>query len=242
MVAHSMGGDITRSLRFVPGFTSSSNFDKGNVHKLITIGTPHLGSPLAIQLLNTNNACVATLMASKGNISFSTVTLSSGQTYTGGVGDLQGNGTGGGLSEALIALQSSFVIPFPTALVAGVMSSTNLSGVDCSLCAAGYIRNKCGSPSFFNRSAPSDPLAVNLTSTGWPTILGGSSDAVVPLTSEFNGASATSPGMEIKGIVHSAGMEVLDFGGPAEVDYSAVAAQIIVLLNEMVSGVDYNPL
>lgn len=237
IVAHSMGGDITRSLRAVSSFASSSNFGKGGVHKLITIGTPHLGSPLATQLLQTSNVCVAGLLAGAGNISFSTVTLSAGGTVTGGVGDLQGNGTGGGLSLALTALQSSFVIPFPTALIAGTINSTNLNGLNCSFCAAGYIRYKCGG------TKPGDPLAQNLTATSWPTVLGGPSDSVVPYTSELNNTALTSAGMSVNGVIHSLGMEQLSFVGPAELDTaSGIATQVIVLLNEFLTGVDYHRL
>jgi pimeloyl-ACP methyl ester carboxylesterase len=240
IVAHSMGGDITRYLRFVDGFASSTNFESGSVHKLITIATPHLGSPLAIQLLEANNTCVAGLLAGSGFISFRTVTFAATQgTVTGGVNDLVGNGTGGELSSALEQLQSSFVIPIPTALVAGVMSDTNLDGIGCifgkyGICAAQYIRNHCGG------SDPGDPLAQNLTIAGWPTILGGASDSVVPVTSELNNTSPTSPAMEVSGVIHSTGMESLDFHGPAELDTaSGIAAQVIVLLNEFPTAYDY---
>ena len=239
LVAHSMGGDIARTLRSVPSFASGINFDEGTVHKLVTIGTPHLGSPLAIQLLQANNACVAGLLASNGSIAFSTVTFSS-RTVTGGVGDLRGNGTGGMLSPALGSMQASFVTSFPTALIAGAMTSANLNGINCffgkiyGLCAAQAIRTKCPS---------SSPLAANLTSGGWPTVLGGSSDAVVPVTSQLNNTVATSAGMQVNGVIHSVGMEQLDFGAPAELDSaSGIAAQVIVLLNEIVSGVDFHSL
>jgi pimeloyl-ACP methyl ester carboxylesterase len=56
VVAHSMGGLITRDMPYVvqagpqtpAGFFSPENYGQGIVHKLITIGTPHLGahSPL----------------------------------------------------------------------------------------------------------------------------------------------------------------------------------------------------
>jgi pimeloyl-ACP methyl ester carboxylesterase len=241
IVAHSMGGDITRFVRYVGGFASSINFGSGSIHKLITIGTPHLGSPLATQLLEANNACVAGLLAGSGSISFRTVTLAAPQgTVSGGVADLVGNGKGGGLSSALEQLQSSFVIPIPTAVVAGVMSDTNLNGVGCffgkyGICAAQYIRKHCGGKN------PGDPLAQNLTVAGWPTVLGGASDAVVPVTSELNNTSPTSPAMEVSGVIHSRGMESLDFMGPVELDSaSGIAAQVIVLLNEFLTGDDYH--
>lgn len=47
VVAHSMGGDIARVMPTVTGFANQTNYGLGPVHKLITIGTPHQGSPLA---------------------------------------------------------------------------------------------------------------------------------------------------------------------------------------------------
>src|SRR5581483_6203451 len=89
LVAHSMGGDLARSLRAVSWFASDANFSAGNVHKLITIGTPHLGTPIATQLLRPENSCVTQVLAKDGSISISTATLSSNETVDGGVGDLQ---------------------------------------------------------------------------------------------------------------------------------------------------------
>jgi pimeloyl-ACP methyl ester carboxylesterase len=240
VVAHSMGGDITRSLRSVPSFASSNNFGNGSVHKLITIGTPYLGSPIATQLLQTSNVCVTEILASIGNLSFSTVTFAGG-TVDGAVGDLSGDGYGGGLSPALAALQNPFNIPISTASIDGVMVATNLNGLNCTVCVAQFIRTACG-----GNVAPA-PLAQNLTPAAWPTLLGGSSDAVVPATSQRNGSAVpTSPGMEISGVVHSRGMVLMGFNGPGELDNSGVAGnvltQVFLLLNEFLTGIDYRPL
>src|SRR5262249_27112810 len=73
VVAHSMGGVITRSMPFlIPGFYSPVNYLRGVVHKLITIGTPHLGSPLAIDVLapNPQSECMASLQAAAGDFPF----------------------------------------------------------------------------------------------------------------------------------------------------------------------------
>ena len=236
IVAHSMGGNITSTLRFLTTFSRPDTFVKGSIHKVITIATPHLGTPLATTSLQSQNSCVADLLATHGSISLSTVTLSSGATITGAVGDLKGDGHGGGLSTALINLQSTFAIPFPTALVAGTMDQTNLNGLSCfvgryGICIAEYIREHCAT----------NPLATNLTVAGWPTILGQASDAVVPLTSQLRNTSPTSLAMQFVGVIHSTGMEQLDFVGPAELDQaSQMSIQVIMLLNQFSAGNDFH--
>ena len=47
VVGHSMGGLVTRSYAEGANYRNSANFWAGDIHKLITIGTPHLGSCLA---------------------------------------------------------------------------------------------------------------------------------------------------------------------------------------------------
>lgn len=47
VVGHSLGGLITRSFIQSPSYKAQKNYLKGYVHKLITLGTPHLGSPVA---------------------------------------------------------------------------------------------------------------------------------------------------------------------------------------------------
>ena len=233
VVGHSMGGDIVRSLRLQPlqaSYLSSDTFAQGPIHKLITIGTPHLGTPLATQLLQPQNSCIRNVLAKKGNIAFNTVTFSP-TTYAGGVGDLQGDGFGGGLSIALQNLRSSNVHPTPTAVIAGIMNALNLSGLNCTLCVASYIAHHC----------KSDPLASNLTAAKWPSVFGQSSDAIVPRFSQLNrlsGIEFTSPGL-----VHSAGTEKLDFLGPNELEQgSGIPGRVIDLLNEAISGIDFHVL
>ena len=78
---------------------------------------------------------------------------------------------------------------------------------------------------------------------GWPTITGQNSDGIVPLTSQLNNTQPTSSGMEILGVVHSGGALGLGFSGPTELDQaSGIPAQVILLLNEFVTGTDFRPL
>lgn len=55
VVAHSLGGLMTRSWSQQPGFLSKENYKKGFIHKLITIGTPHRGSPFGPELWASQN-------------------------------------------------------------------------------------------------------------------------------------------------------------------------------------------
>ncbi len=206
VVAHSMGGDVTRTMPLVSGFGSDATFGQGSVHKLITVDTPHLGSPLATGLLTSKNTCLRDAFNAAGMYSFTSVTTDSGQKIDGAIGDLSGNGTGGGLSPALQALQPSSNVPLqiphliPTAYLVGAMGLTQLDGLN--------------NPGFFVEGlrywCSNDPLAQNLTVLDWPGVMGGASDAIVPLSSEDN---ESSPYSKVTSI-HSAGTEYLGFKGP----------------------------
>lgn len=233
VVAHSMGGNVTRTLENLPGFTKNG---VGLVHKMITVDTPHLGTPLAIQLLAQNNTCTRNLLASFGNIAFQSVTLG-GQSVNGGAGDLSGDGKGGNLSQALQNMQKPNGHEVPTALVGGTINATNLAGLNCSGCAAAIIRLRCGT----SWLGMGDPLATNLTVTGWPTVFGGGkSDAIVPLTSEL--ANLMTGTTTFDGAVHSPGVLNLNFARPDVLHLAAVPMRVIDLLNEPITGADFHPL
>ena len=225
IVAHSMGGDIARTLPAMGGFTQSSNYEKGPIHKLITIGTPHLGSPLALDLLDGANSCVAWVLRKHHRYAFSSVTLSSGAAYDGGVDDLQGGLNGAPLSLALSAIQpdsTAITTSIPTAMIAASMSSAQLTAVDASSNARD-IRILCG-------QLANNPLANALTSSGWPTIVGSESDAIVPVNSQLAGTLNTE--FPLAADVHSPGTEDLGFAGPSELDDTAVIPpEVLTLLN-----------
>lgn len=230
VVAHSMGGDVSRTMPLAQGFLTDNTYGLGPIDKLITVGTPHFGSPLATDLLQDANACTRRLMALNGNVSFFTVTQS-GAAINGAVGDLQGDGFGGGLSGALSAFQGS-QLPFPMATVSATENAGNLAGLNCSGCNASHLHAICGTNPFAK-----NPLALALTPQGWPGIFGQPSDSVVPLASELNGGSGTP----FDGVIHSAGMERLNFNGPTELDgNSNIPSRVIDLLNEASNGSDFH--
>ncbi len=226
IVAHSMGGDITRTFPQVKGFYGNTTFGLGGVHKMITIGTPHWGSPLAPHLLDNNNECVRGILATSGSPSFTSVTFMNGKTTTGGVGDLQGDGFGGSLSPALQALQNPIPHPLPTALIQGLESQSQLDGLNNSSVAEA-IRIFCFG----------DYLAAHLTSTGWPEIFNQESDSIVPALSEVAGLTDFT---EVDGVIHSSSAELLGFGPPAELDAAGdIPITVTNLLNTPVTNAVY---
>lgn len=224
VVTHSMGGDIARTSFLLKNFLANNTFGAGPINKLITVSTPHLGTPVAGDMLASNNSCVRNTLAGYGDIALQTVTFSS-RTAHGAVFDLEGDGFGGGLSTALKNLKA--VQPFPTAYIAGNATSSNLNGLSCIFCNAEALRLLCAG----------DPLATDLTAKNWPTIFGQDNDAIVPLDSALNNLT----GLEYSGVIHTAGLETLDFNGPSVLDASSnISSEVITLLNESPTGVDFH--
>jgi hypothetical protein len=80
IVAHSMGGMLTRRWENdSDNYYCDENFDKGWVNQVVTIDTPHHGSPLANQLV---------LMETEAKKCFKEITVDHGKTFGQGVHDL----------------------------------------------------------------------------------------------------------------------------------------------------------
>ncbi len=217
VIGHSMGGDIARTMVGISFFQNNNNYGNGYVHKLITIGTPHQGSPLAIALLPSTggdyNSCVRNQLAGKNMISLQTATIN-GATVSGAVGDLTTGVSG--------------TQPFPIAYIGATTSGANLSGLDCTFCVAQALRLRC----------PLDTLALLLNSTTWNQVFNNAgNDGIVPLTSQLNGKSSTLVHL---GVIHSPGLKGLDFDPPTELDLgSGIPGDLINLLNEAINGPDF---
>jgi pimeloyl-ACP methyl ester carboxylesterase len=243
IVAHSLGGLITRTLPLLPTFLSNTTFAEGVVHKLITIDTPHLGSPVAADFLSTQ--CARYLLASAGNFAFLSATIPQG-TFSGAVGDLQGNGFGGNLSPALQTIANSGSHPLPTALTYGIAETNNFSSLATNNTSRA-LHNICGT--LFG-----EPVAQRLTPTGWPTEFGQDSDGIVPEASELNNSLNLSAATLADGYVHSGGLEMLGMTGPSvlptvsdlsqfgEPQIQLVPNAVIQLLNTPVYSSAYQPL
>jgi pimeloyl-ACP methyl ester carboxylesterase len=234
IVGHSMGGLIARTIAGLDTFLGASTFAQGDIHKLITIDTPHLGSPVATDLLSPpeHDGCLQNVLASSGFFPLNLVFFGSGSVLTppfsGAVADLEGDDTTGALSSALAALNAKAPHPLPTALIAGIYE--NFAALDFSIIppnlavTAHTIRADCAG----------DPLAGQLTSTSWPLIFhGNANDAVVSEISQLAGLGPSSGfGSLFQGYVHSSGVEELGFSGPSVLDPGNIPLDVIFLLNK----------
>jgi len=250
IVAHSMGGNIVRTIPHETSFLGNLTYGQGNIHKLITIDTPHLGSPLAVELLKNENSCVRGLLAAVGQTSLKSVTFRFGfGTQNGAVGDLEGDEPAFPESDAIAITQvplSPVPHPLPTAMIAGTVSQANLAGLDPIISVAGAIRCICGSsllchPVFPLISRPSpNPLADKFTSADWNSVFNGNlNDAIVSLGSQLNGD--LTAGFQFEG-VHSGALTRLGFGGPSVLDPGVIPAKVLELLNAPVSDPAFKPL
>jgi hypothetical protein len=191
IVAHSMGSLIARTMPYAltsgsKSYQQPANYAQGYIHKLITLGGPHLGSPLSIVALDPLNTCSWALAARMGEYPLQSATIAGySQPVSGGAADLVGDGQGACLSQALGTLQGSGDKQIPVALIAGQMSPTQLAGLDNSA-------KTTGASLLTHLSAcASDYALKNYNSSGWLTLNRTSaaylSDAIVPVTSALNG-------------------------------------------------------
>lgn len=237
VVAHSMGGLIIRNLQSFEAFSGRDSYGQGLVHKIITIGTPHFGSPIATALLpgetTDPNRCVRRLFAFAGLAAYKNVTVDS-ESFRGAVADISGDGYGQIMNPTLERLRASSRHDIPTALIAGTMDTRNLSGLDCTGCKAALLRFAC----------PSDFLSTSLTEDKWPAVFRSrsnnsipQSDGIVSLPSQFAGLS----GFVFPGVVHSTGLvKSLSFNGPEELNSPDVAMQVSDLLNRPVKDAAFS--
>jgi pimeloyl-ACP methyl ester carboxylesterase len=222
VVGHSMGGDVARTMAGLENFQSQADYSVGPVHKLITIGTPHNGTPLASALLPNQsgdpNNCVRRVLALAGKVSLLGASTGGG-SVSGAVGDLRSPSLPTGL--------------FPVGYIAATTSSVNLAGLNATFPSwSASVFDICGL--IFG-----NPLALDLTPAGWNAVFSGEpNDAIVPVSSQLNGTSST---LIVPSTIHSGGIENLDFLGPTELETSSGIPDMIVnLLNEATSCSDFH--
>jgi len=236
-VGHSMGGVVIRTMTTLNDFATDTTYSKGPIHKLITIGTPHLGSPLGQILLDPatqqQNECSQKVLTWSDSLySFKLAQLSEKkEIITGAVADLAGDIHGNPLSDALKMLKSSYY-QIPTVMLAGLMSENQLAALDegpLIICIAPFFCK----PALLRAFCPNSPVAQNLTTSNWTSVVGNESDAIVPLESQANGL--LSDVTVFINTVHSDGAVALGFGGPGELaDETGIPQAVVEQLNSSV--------
>jgi hypothetical protein len=218
VVAHSMGGNVTRTMPLLRDFVLGNTFGQGVVHKLITLDTPHTGSTLARLLVTQmmgGHYCVPYFLADwSTNIVLRTATLRGVGTVSGAVRDLVDYYP----SDALQRMDSQRIHQIPTATVAGVY--TNWASLTGNI-ATNLLHEIC----------PQDLLAQHLTEQSWKTLFAGDSDATVAVSSQ----DPFGTGRHFQNYVHSSGMVKLGFAPPVIVSNGEVASHVISLLNKPLS-------
>ncbi len=114
IVAHSMGGVVTRTLPLQAGFLSNT-LGQGIIHKVISIDVPHLGSPLAALLLDSTADCTREILAGGGNFSFRSANLSNAPStpVSGAVGDMVNSRSGFPAGHITYAVLAGKATPWP---------------------------------------------------------------------------------------------------------------------------------
>lgn len=229
IVGHSMGGLIARHLATEPQYAPSRTFGAGLVNKLVTVDTPHLGSPIARRLLADEDKCLRTLLTIKvpllaevNNFALSSVVLSDGRQVGGALNDL----ASGPLSDAILRLNGPQARPLPTFFISGRYD--DWPALDTPLGRAAKIRFVCGAGA---------NLADALTAQKWPAVFGGQdNDAIVSVTSQLNGGNPSAP-PPFAGRLHSRGTQQLGFAPPSIQNPGPVP----VLVTEALNAPAYGP-
>ena len=190
-----------RAMVLTPSYLERNTFRQGIIHKLITVDTPHLGTPVATRLLlatqQEDNQCLRRVLGAAGNYSYDTATVAGRGNVSGAVADL---GVG---SPALQTIALPGPIGIHTAMIAGSYSNFGSLG---GLTVASLCKN-------------SSPLARALTPStvsGWPAVFtdDGSreNDGLVSVQSQRNNLTASTPFLNV---MHSSSLSLLGFAAPS---------------------------
>lgn len=180
VVAHSLGGLMARGMVHVgtdypmtantqTSFGDDESYGRGYIHKLITLGTPHLGTNFALRLINGDavpnvptlgmlfpnlggNDCTRKNAGVFGDYNFNSVTIS-GKTYPGATLDLYGDPTQGIVSPTIALLNQPNSFMIPTGLLAA--SFTSVNGQGSSVDSNGILAKwACGTQTVFDNPLP----------------------------------------------------------------------------------------
>jgi hypothetical protein len=182
IIAHSMGGLVTRIIPRAQwtSYYVPENWNQGYIHKVITIATPNLGSPLASATLLPRNVCSAWGLAMQGEAPIRSATID-GIAYEGGTESLCDTCNNGGMSDSLIALHRPAPLPSPMriARVGGIMGASLYDAMTGSL--GQIVSNLICLP--LSPGYATDDIPQNYSALGWPMLMKGPSDGIVPVGS-----------------------------------------------------------
>lgn len=259
IVAHSMGNLVVRQMSTLPTFRRNENSRAGDVHKVISVGGPHLGSPLAASLLESSSGCVRGFVAALANYSFgdcetcvraSDTMLPNQAVYvgSGAIGDLSGEGkSGGAMSPALQRLRELQPIRFPTAYLSGAMGAEMINRlvqerIPEVICP---VLGTCPLPinaiQVLRLACPNDPAVKNFKGpAAFIEAMTANNDGVVSVESQLNG-NMDYQSEAIIGLLHSPGAGALFnlFGEePEQTELSSqdMLERVIDLLNTPLSN------
>jgi pimeloyl-ACP methyl ester carboxylesterase len=240
-VAHSMGGLVIRYWAVDPIlYLSKTTYGQGGIHKLITLGTPHVGTPQAVLATNSASSCSRTLAALADSLFLTSANLT-GQSkpIPGAAGELSGDGLGYTMSEPLAKLAASGS-RFPIATLAGDIRSI--------VSDLGYVSRFAISPGC---SLLGDPLGSRYDVADFETIfdprlatfpltpisqsVSTNSDGSVPLRSALMNRGKTSCSIDecFSGYAHSSGIATFFHGSVNYLQDSSqiVSSRVVQLLN-----------
>lgn len=219
-----MGGDIARTVAAQTTYLSDNTFGQGDIHKLITIDTPHLGSPLAADLGSSGekSGCVAQKLAEHHKYVLNDIAFYDFSVYSGAMSDL----TPSSAALSLIANQNTHLLP--TGLIAGISPGFETTPPGIALL--------CGQR---------DTLASNLTSaSSWTSLIfqGQENDGIVSETSQLDAGT----GDVFSGVAHSPGITRftgLGFSPPSALDpdsQTGIPSTVIKLLNTPITSSNFS--
>jgi hypothetical protein len=188
LVAHSLGGLVARDTVLDPQYLAASTFNNGYIHKLITIGTPHDGTPIANNLLQSSLLCQLALAGF-------------GHVVGGAVQDLAVN------SLLLTELNTPHSPPIKAHAIVGLASSAQEQASEL-----GFASITWGvSAALFASLTELDPaLAVIapdvctnvIPAGGYQQLFNGNSDLLVPQASQSSGFSGSGVDVYVN-IIHT---------------------------------------
>jgi hypothetical protein len=249
-----MGGLVARQMWGTQAQQNALNADptysQGWFHKLVTLGTPHLGSHYAMRLMDGSNECIRDLTGNasyrnspdEASIAIEWVRIGQRQ-YSGAILDLIGDGTLKNSSEAIQKLSlpaDGGRPPLKISLVAAVATAKNINALSLPsslmslpLWVQQGAKLLCGETVKVGEYIPGDFLADNYEAGGWQKIFNGEPmDGFVSKKSALNGWAEGAGTKVFYDLAHGSGtVTEIGFAGPHLQSDERVATWVITLLN-----------